>query len=379
MKRIVLSLLALILAISGCQAVIDFAPVSPLPTPSAIELPTHLDGYQIAGDTRGVSITCLGRDVAVMEQYPSRILVVCAGATPTPTATLTIVPLLTDTPYPTEFATPTPEVPVATLTPTITPPSILTPTTVPTATVTPTATEELSMTTFTSQPDATAGIDGTHNEASPTSAGPTSVTINTHPGAGNRRFGMLKFDVSSIPAGAIVNSATLYLYNASTATSNRTFAVNSILVANSGWVEGFTWEYANPSTVRWAGDTGADAGTDAGGSVSGVDWDATALGTFTYTANDIADTEHAITLNVAQVQAWVDGANYGFILRRTDASGTLFQWRSSDYVTDITKRPKLVIEYTEAGGDQAARTIEIGGQFGVMTLPTGGAGLVNIN
>lgn len=133
MKRTVLLLLALIIVISGCQAVIDFAPVSPLPLPLVIELPTHIDSYQIVGDTRGVSVTCLGRDVAVMEQYPDRILVVCAGATPT----LTIVPLLTDTPIPTEFATPVPTE-LATFMPSpVVPLATLTPTRVPTATPNP--------------------------------------------------------------------------------------------------------------------------------------------------------------------------------------------------------------------------------------------------
>lgn len=235
------------------------------------------------------------------------------------------------------------------------------------------------MTTFTVQPDASAGIDGFNNEASPSGTGTTGASLNTQPAAaGARRFAFIKFDVSSIPAGVTVSSATLYLYNATVVAGTRAFAVNSVLAANSGWVEGLSWDYANPSTVRWAGDTGADGGSDAGGSVSGTDWNATALGTFNYAASDPADTEYAVTLNTSQVEAWINGANYGLVLRRTDATAALFAFRSSDYTTDITKRPKLVIDYTVAGGDVAARTIIIGAP-GIQLQSAGGAGIMNIN
>lgn len=207
------------------------------------------------------------------------------------------------------------------------------------------------MTTFTSQPDGTAGIDSSNQENLADTANNTAVAMSTIVTAGSRRQSLLKFDVSSL-AGFTVISATLYIYNLTVLSGNQTFTLNSILVANSGWVEGETWNYANPSTVRWAGDTGADGGTDAGCSVSGTDYNATALGTLTHTSNDPADTEYAITLNVAQVQAWVNGSNYGLVVRRTSA-GSNMQWRTSDYATDITKRPKLVIEYASIVGTAA--------------------------
>lgn len=231
------------------------------------------------------------------------------------------------------------------------------------------------MPTFTSQPDGTAGIDSSNQENLADTANSAAAAMSALMTAGSRRNSLLKFDVSSL-AGFTVNSATLYLYNVTVISGAQTFTLNSILAANSGWVEGQTWNYANPSTVRWAGDTGADGGTDAGCSVSGTDYNATALGTLTHTSNDPADTEYAITLNTAQVQAWVDGSNYGLVVRRTSAGGN-FQFRTSDYTTDATKRPKLVIDYTEPTADgPVARTIEIGGQFGMTQYQTGGAGLV---
>lgn len=200
------------------------------------------------------------------------------------------------------------------------------------------------MAIFTSQPDGTAGFDAFIIESTPDTANPTAATLDTVLTAGSRRLSFLKFDVSGL-AGAIVSSAVLHLWNVTVSATARTFELNSILVANSGWVEGVTWNYANPSTVRWVGDTGADGGVDAGGSVSGTDYNATLLGSFSSGISDPADTEYAITLNTAQVQAWINGANYGLVLRRTSA-GANFQFRSSDYATDATKCPKLVITYT---------------------------------
>lgn len=211
------------------------------------------------------------------------------------------------------------------------------------------------MATYTSQPDATAGIDGIASEAAPTSSGATSQSVNTNNASGFRNYFYIKFDLSSIPAGSTVSSAILSLWNSGTNTQNRTLNVFSILSANSGWVEGLTWNYAVPSTVRWAGDTGADGGSDAGGSVSGTDYNGTAIGSFTYTANNPADTEHQVTLNNAAVEAWINGANYGMVIIRNDTVNSNLGLRTSDYATDGTKRPKLVIEYTAPGGQPAVR------------------------
>lgn len=232
------------------------------------------------------------------------------------------------------------------------------------------------MTTLTLQPDGTDGIDFNTNEGSPSTANNAAASFAVRSAANLRRIALLKFDVSSIPAGSTINSATLTLWTLASVGS--TFTLNNILAANSAWIEAATWEYAVPSTVRWAGDSGGDAGTDGGCSVSGTDYSATSLGGFTNISGESADTQYDITLDVTQVTAWLT-ANYGFVIRSTAGSNGISSWRSSDYATDATKRPKLVIVYTEAGGDQAAHTLQIGGQFGVMVLPMGGANLVNIN
>jgi len=197
--------------------------------------------------------------------------------------------------------------------------------------------------TLTLQPDATDGIDTRVFDGSPN----TNYGTNVEMYLGGNRLGLVKFDVSSI-FGNTVTSATMSLWNNQVQANNLDYTLNSILIANSAWTEaGATWNYAVASTIRWSGDTGNDGGTDAGCSVSGTDYNATALATFTYVALTPIDTEQQITLNVAQVQDWVDGNNYGSILRCPGSNN--IGWRSSDYADDATKRPKLVVEYTEAG------------------------------
>src|SRR3990172_8574943 len=192
--------------------------------------------------------------------------------------------------------------------------------------------------TLTTQPDATAGIDSFTRENDPTSPTPTNISWSTNPAATNRRFNLAKFtDVDTIPDGSTVTAATLSIWN--TSVGSRSFTLNSILAANSGWVEGLTWNYAAPSTIRWAGDAGSDGGTDAGCSVSGTDWNASALATFS-TAGEAAGTEYPISLDITQVQAWVDGGNYGILQRRTDAANVNFDFRSSDHTT-AAERPEL--------------------------------------
>jgi hypothetical protein len=86
------------------------------------------------------------------------------------------------------------------------------------------------------QPDGAAGVDTYVRSDSSGSNYGTSTVITTS-NLANRYIGLLKFDISSIPAGATITGATLSLWNASTATNNRTFTVYSILVADSGWTE----------------------------------------------------------------------------------------------------------------------------------------------
>lgn len=194
--------------------------------------------------------------------------------------------------------------------------------------------------TLTIQPDETSAIDTFVQEAQPSNAATSSATVAVNAAAGSRRHALLKFDLSPL-AGKTLVSARLVLCNTTTSTSNQDFYAYAILAANSGWVEGATWQYAVPSTTRWAGDVGANAGTDAGCSVPGVDYNSVPLGTATYIADSPDGSEISFDLDVSQMQNMVSN-NYGIVIQRS-ISG-IFSMHSSSSST-ASLRPKLVVEY----------------------------------
>jgi hypothetical protein len=169
----------------------------------------------------------------------------------------------------------------------------------------------------------------------------SSTQMYTRGGA-TRYFTLMKADVSGIAVDAVILTATLSIFNQSTAAANRPQELYSILVANDGWAEASTWNYKIPSTTRWAGDAAADAGTDAGCSVSGTDYNATQLAAFTYLANTVADD---VSLSIAQVTDWLT-ANYGFEILGTNSN--IFAWHSDD-AANSALRPYLTVVYRPAG------------------------------
>lgn len=229
--------------------------------------------------------------------------------------------------------------------------------------------------TFTSQPDATAGIDAFTREDTADTNNGTATTIAISGLATSRRIGLLKFDLSSL-TGVTVTSSTLSLWNGTVLANSRTQDVFPIKAANSAWTEaGATWNYAVASTTRWAGDTGANGGTDAGCSVSGTDYNATASGSFVQASSEAVDVQYDITLVTADVQAMI-AANYGWSIVNRDAATGTKSVRSSDYATDATKRPQLVVVYTTAAAGTGARLLMAGMRYGRQHFVSGGAGII---
>jgi hypothetical protein len=172
---------------------------------------------------------------------------------------------------------------------------------------------------ITLQPDA-AGIDTGIESALPAN----NYALLFYTGVGNSASTIVRtyiqFDLSSIPADAIVTDADLKLYQYSAnGTDNFTVGLHKI---TSAWDE---------STIDW--DPQPTSSTDAE-----ITSSITALAT-TWRSWDI-DT---------LVQGWLDGTitNYGVVLKDTDESSvnTIAYFFTSDYTTDITKRPKLEIGY----------------------------------
>lgn len=155
---------------------------------------------------------------------------------------------------------------------------------------------------------------------------------------------LIKFDLSGIPAGSTIFSATLSLWTAQQRAGTGTVTAYRILPANSAWTEaGATWNHAVHNTSHWAGDAGQDGGADAGCSVSGTDYSATTLGSTDFADGEVADTQHDIALNASEMQNML-AANHGMVLGRTAGTRYMEVW-SSDYAVDGTKRPKLVVYY----------------------------------
>lgn len=213
------------------------------------------------------------------------------------------------------------------------------------------------MPTLTLQPDAAAGQDLFLNKPSPTWNEGAHIFLWNDSRA-NSLVPLVRFVLTGIPAGAIINSATLTLTVTQVVlTTAATYTVRRILPANSGWVEGTKidavagagepcWNAlaangAGGVTTAWAGSAGC--GTQ------GVDYSASEMAAINVPAGGLTvGVAYGYALGLAEFANMV-AANHGFLIRDLTVRNTLFAYASSDHPT-AAYRPKLVIDYTEAGG-----------------------------
>lgn len=195
------------------------------------------------------------------------------------------------------------------------------------------------MTTFSVQPDATAGQDTYMYLGNKTSTnGKTSINIaigQTTSATYDYR-GLIKFDLSSIPATAVISSAVLSLYY-----KTGTDGVSSTMKVyrqKRAWTEnGACWSYYT-GTTAWAEEGGF--GSD--------DCEQTEIGSVTI--SDITYGWKNISLTASKVQEWISGAltNNGLLLKETDetTNNSYKGFYSSDYTDDTSLRPKFEVVYT---------------------------------
>jgi len=145
--------------------------------------------------------------------------------------------------------------------------------------------------------------------------------------------GLLRFDLSGIPANAAILSAVLSLWSfARNASNNSTFEVFRMKRA---WVEAQAiWtHYATGSAWSAPGGFGAD------------DCEQTPMGSTVI--DRLVYGEKQWALDAAAVQEWVSGAmpNNGVLIKSAAESDDLISFRSSSYDTDMTKRPMLAVSF----------------------------------
>jgi hypothetical protein len=195
------------------------------------------------------------------------------------------------------------------------------------------------MTTFSVQPNATAGQDTYMYLGNATKNYGTGLYVATGKGSSATYVyrTLIKFDLSSIPSNATVSSATLSLYyyfGTDGGGSNTTKVYRQL----KDWTE---------SGSHWNNYKTDTAWTEAGG-FHADDCEQTEIGTVTI--SDITYEWKNISLTASKVQEWIDGTltNNGMLLKATDETATNNHkyFRTSDYTDDTSLRPKFEVVYT---------------------------------
>src|SRR3990172_7367524 len=208
---------------------------------------------------------------------------------------------------------------------------------------------------FSSQPDAAAGKDTYIRSSAPFNARNYGTTVDLLDGSDEKA--LIEFDCSSIPATATIETgqaATISLYHSVQSSSvSFTLTFYSIASGNADWPEGTKangtgvagdccWDYKDQaaSPTAWAGSAGL--------STANTDYESSSLGSVNGNRADAVGTEYSTVLTASRIEGWfgVSNTNYGLLITCGANLGAI---ASSDHAT-AGYRPKLVIDYTEAGG-----------------------------
>ncbi|MBA2704915.1 MAG: DNRLRE domain-containing protein [Blastocatellia bacterium] len=195
----------------------------------------------------------------------------------------------------------------------------------------------LTQTTLTLQPDATAGLDTMlYAGAATTNYGTLSVIAIGEPNdAVGAARGLYKFDLSSIPSGATISSATLSLYAETDRANNA--GTYRVFRQKRAWVEA----QASWNVYSTGNSWGAAGGFDA------TDCEQTDIGSLSLTASETLNVFKDWTLTASAIQEMITGGtftNNGFLIKTDAEADDAYNFTSSDGAT-AGNRPKLVIVY----------------------------------
>jgi hypothetical protein len=147
---------------------------------------------------------------------------------------------------------------------------------------------------------------------------------------------LIRFDLSGIPSGAVISSASLQLTAERSPTASPTqFDIHRLLLP---WSEaGSTWPLRLAPDQTW-GVPGGEEGVDYASSVSSSVI-VTGLGAYTFASS---------TGTVADVTAWITnpGTNFGWLVKQSAEEVTSPTARRFGARESAAGRPQLTIEYT---------------------------------
>ena len=182
----------------------------------------------------------------------------------------------------------------------------------------------------------TSVADAGLSELSPTTNNGSATTLKVDgddpdPGGGDL-YAALRWNLSQVPAGATVSSATVTLNISNHSNDTGTPQTYGAYELKRSWNEGqLNWNQA-ATGAPWA-TAGAKATTDRGSKIASVT--PAALGSYTF------------TIPASVVQGWLSApsSNNGLLLAdTTNFDGFVFDTREG------TTAPKLTVNYTTSGG-----------------------------
>lgn len=187
---------------------------------------------------------------------------------------------------------------------------------------------------------------------------------------GGAQVGLIKFDISFIPATTTLTAASMTFTKATTGSNigTATLSAYGITAANGDWVEGtkdratagsgepcYNAKKADGSggvTEAWAGATGLRG--------AGVDYVNTVLGSVSVASTDPVGTQYIITFNaagLAVIQGWLGtpNTNYGLLMK---GNSWMYAFASSEHATEAY-RPTLSITYASSTVDLTAADLTL--------------------
>ena len=161
-----------------------------------------------------------------------------------------------------------------------------------------------------------------------------SIAVGEHPKVNFRYRGLIKFDLSRIPADALVNSAKLELFAHGADPPSFSPRSASVYEALKPWTESGAFEDVYDGTNPWAVPLAGGQGTDRSSQP---------LATATVTQDQLA----RWNLDPALVQLWLSapGSNNGLLIADDIENAVVYGFYSSDSV-NAGRRPRLTVTYT---------------------------------